>query len=126
MANTYGALIAQHVIQTTISIGTAAWVPLQVGSAPLNNRRHVKIQLRSEVGAALALEYANGEITTGPSGSQQIAFTAPTASGGNSTLLIGETTNWEPVGDKVTIYGRLVNKAGASENSIKVIVTEYA
>ena len=122
----YGETPARRVVQTQMSLGTGNWTALQGDTAPMNNRRHVRIQVQSLAGGTVALAYANGVVTNDSSGVSSTAFTTPTHSVKGSTFVPGNTTWTEPLGDNVQIYGRLLPKAGFTPTSIKVIVTEYA
>ena len=126
MANHYGETPARHIEQQRINVGNAAWALLQVGSAPLNNRRHIRYQLKSNPGGAMALAYANGVNENNSSGVTETTWTAPTTGASGLTTIPGNSIYIEPVGDNVQVYGRLVKKKGETDNSITVIVTEYA
>ena len=126
MAIHYGETPAREVVQQRLNVGTAEWVPLRAGAAPLNNRRHIRIQIKSPPGLALALEYANGVVTNNNRGVSSTAFTAPTTGASGTTVMPGNSIFIEPLGDNVDIFGRLVQKKGETDNSITVIVTEYA
>jgi hypothetical protein len=54
-------------------------------------------------------------------------FTTPDASTSVKvcTIMPGNSTWIEPVGDKCMVFGKLVKKKGFSFGSIDVIVTEY-
>lgn len=126
MAAHYGLAPSNRVLQVVFNLKTTEYTALQSGSSPLNNRRHVRIQVQGEAGAAVALAYANGVTTNDSRGVSSTAFTTPTVSVSNVTFVPGATTWIEPLGDKVTIYGRLLQKKGFTENAVKVVVTEYA
>lgn len=126
MANHYGETPARHVLQQRINVGAGAWVPLRVGSAPLSNRRHIRMQLKSNPGGAMALAYANATVTNSGRGISSKSFTAPTTGASGLTTIPGNSIYTEPIGDNVEVYGRLVKKKGFTDNSITVIVTEYA
>lgn len=117
MAN-YGDFVAKNVVQGSVDVPTTAWTPLQVGSTPQGNRRHVRIFIRGNPGDALALAYANKNAVGG--------FTTPTDSLKHVTVIPGGRTFIEPLGDSVTLYGRLVNKAASTRNYVRCVVTEYS
>ena len=119
MAINYGENVAKNVSQGTKTLGTGAWTALNAGSSILPNRTHVRIFVRGNPGMAVAIDYAN----INADGS---TFTTPTTDVRNTTVFPGGRTWIEPVGDKVQIYGRLVKKAGATDSSVKVIVTEFS
>lgn len=127
MANQYGTFVAKRAVQQRLNVGTAEWIPLSVGSEPMLGRDHIRVQVKSPAGLALALEYANAVITTNPTTrQQQKSFTAPTTGASGTTVIPGNNTFVEPLGENVAVYGRLVQKKGETDNSITVIVTEYA
>jgi len=129
MAQHYGENVAKNVEQTRVTVVSTAWAPLvaRSGENPLPHRTHLRIQVKAAVGASVALEYANGVISTNPTTrQQQVTFTAPTAPAGNSFIVAGNSAHVEPLGDNVQVYGRLVNKKGSTAGSASVIVTEYA
>jgi hypothetical protein len=110
-----------------VSLTASEWKPLvastetdgdSAGLTPLGGRRQVRIQAKSNPGGAVALSYAavNSDGT----------FTTPTDSVKLATVMPGNTTWVEPISDVVQVYGRLVKKKGFTDNSIRVIVTEYA
>lgn len=126
MTNHYGETPAREVNQTVVQVDTSQWIALQVGSAPQNNRRHVEVFPKSVVGGALGLAYANGVVTNNNRGVSSTAFTTPTDIVGNVALIPGGTLHAIPLGDNVTLYGRLINKAGATLGSVRVVVTEFS
>lgn len=127
MANHYGETPAKDVNQTKIQVATNGFTALQVGSAPQNNRRHIRIYPKSIAGGAIGLAYANGVNTVNPTTRQkQTSFTTPTDAIADLTLIPGGVLHAEPLGDNVTIFGRLINKAGATLNRVDVIVTEFS
>lgn len=115
--NHYGASAAKYVIQGQVGIVTTVWTPLQVGSIPQKNRTMLRVFSRAATGLTCALAYANRNEDGG--------FTTPTDSVRNTTITVGGKTWTEPVGDDVQVYGRLLLKAGATDTSAKIIVTEY-
>ena len=117
MSQNYGNSVAKYVTQGKVSIGTGAWTPLQVGSTPLNGRTMLRVSSRASTGLTRTLAYANIDIDGN--------FTTPTTTVAETTVMVGGRTWTEPVGDKVQVYGRLLLKAGASDTSAKLIVTEY-
>jgi hypothetical protein len=113
----YGNSVAKYVIQGKVNIGTGAWTPLQVGSTPQKSRNMLRISSRANTGLTCALAYANIDIDGN--------FTTPTTTVAETTIVPGGRTWTEPVGDKVQVYGRLLLKAGATDTSAKLIVTEF-
>jgi len=113
-----GNIIAKHVVQGVISVGADAWVPLQVGSAPQQNRFQVRIFPRSNMGMGIVLAYAIKDIDG--------VFTTPTTYVGNATLVSGGRIWMEPLADNVQLYGRLLQKGGETDASVKVVVTEFS
>lgn len=114
----YGDNAAKYVTQGALNLTTTAWTPLRVGTSNLNNRTSIRLFPRSNPGMTVALAYANdnGDGT----------FTTPTDYIGNTTVLPGGRIWTEPISDKVTIYGRILLKGGATDSSLKLIVTEYS
>ncbi len=119
MAGNFGDSVAQSVSQGRVNVVTTAWTPLVASSAGTiyPSRRHVRIQLKSNPGGAIALAYV------GPNSDG--TFTAPTTSVKLCTIMPGNSTWIEPVGDKCMVYGKLVQKKGFTSSSIAVVVTEY-
>lgn len=114
----HGDATAGTVTQGGVSVTVSAWTALLAGSVPLPERRHIRLFAKSKPGNAVALAYSqrNSDGT----------FTAPTSSVEDKTIYPGGTRWVEPVSDKVQVYGRLIKKAGTTENSARVVVTEYA
>ena len=117
MAMFYGNSVANYVTQGEVMV-YEAWIALQVGSTPHSGRFAVRITSKGDPGQALALAYANQDA----SGS----FTAPTTGTRYATIYPGGRTWIEPLSDKVTLYGRLVKKAGSTRNSVPVVITEFS
>lgn len=113
----YGESAAKHVIEGQKSCGTGGWTALNVGSAPLTGRTRLRIFVRGNIGMSLALAYANKNASGG--------FTTPTTTVAETTIVAGGTYFIEPLSDSVQLYGRLIKKAGVTDNSVKVIITEY-
>lgn len=111
----HGSPHAKFASQAAVGVNTTAWTALQVGSTPLDQRLWVELQVRGR--SALALAYANkaGDGT----------FTTPTDSIRNTKIIPAASFKVEPLGDSVALYGRVVPKAGSTQTSVKVIVTEY-
>jgi hypothetical protein len=126
MAVNYGGLVAQNVTQGQASINPDGWTLMQVDAAPLNNRRQVRVQLKSNPGGAMAVAYANATISTGASGAQEKTFTAPTTGVAGLTVYPGNQIIIEPLGPNVQLYGRLVKKKGFTDNTVPCVVTEFA
>lgn len=130
MAGLYGDFVAKTISQGHVTLTTTEWRPLvastavdgdSAGLTPLAGRRQLRIQAKSAPGGAVALAY----------GAKQAdgTYVTPNTHGSSvklSTTMPGNTTWVEPVGDALQVYGRLVNKAGSTVNSIRAIVTEYA
>jgi|GEM_PF-2500599 len=122
MAGFYADSIARHVEQARVIVTTGRWTALQVGSSPMESRRHVRIQIKGKRGQAVAVSYANADNTDG-------SFTTPTANANslkNATVYTGGAIWVEPVGDNVTIFGRMQAKAGVTDSSVACVVTEFA
>ncbi len=118
MSGFYGNFVAKNVVQGYVDITSGAWTALQVGSTPQGNRSHIRVFIRGNPGDALALAYANKNAQGG--------FTTPTDGVKYVTVFPGGRTFIEPLGDSVTLYGRLVNKAASTRNYVKCVVTEYS
>lgn len=114
----YGDFVARTVGAVRIPVVATAWTPLVVDTTPLKSRRHIRYQLKSNPGGAMAVTYVpkNADGT----------FTTPTTSVKLCTVYPGNTTVVEPIGDAVQVFGRLVKKKGFTSNSISVVVTEFA
>ena len=127
MGKHYGENVAKNVQQGKVRVNQTSWTLLSAnGSSNLAERTHLRLQTRGKaVGEVLALQYVNGETTDGTTWT----FTAPA-----STVSVGESiqfrtgATWvEPVGDHVQVYGRMLNKAGATgSNTLNIICIEYA
>jgi len=113
----YGDNKAKYVSQGQVSCVRERWTPLRAGSVNLNNRAKVRIFIRGNIGATVAIAYANIN--------DDGTFTTPTTSVAQTTVFAGGSTWVEPISHRVTVYGRLLRKAGFTDNSVKVIVTEY-
>jgi hypothetical protein len=120
MAGLYGDFVAKTAVQTDVAVTASAWVPLSASSGPLEARRHVRIQLKSNAGGAMAITY----VSVNADGT----FTTPTTATSvkTATIMPGNSTWIEPLGDTLQAYGKLVKKAGFTPSSIRAIVTEYA
>lgn len=126
MAGTYNEGVAREAKQGDVSIVATAWRPLTAsgtggittGTTPLSARRHIRYNIKSNPGGALAVEYV--------ARNQDGTFTTPTTSVKLATVFPGNTTVVEPIGDSIQVYGRLVAKKGFTFSSIRVIVTEFA
>ena len=121
MASLFGDFVANNVQQGRVALVATGYVPLVSntdGITPFPSRRHVRIQLKSITGGAMAIVYVqrNADGT----------FTTPTTSVKLVTIMSGNTTWVEPVSDKVQIFGKLVKRSGFTSNSINVVVTEFA
>lgn len=127
MAGSYNDSVARTVTQGYVTVQATAWTPLVAsgtngstsGCTPLGGRRQLRYQIKTSAkGGAMAIAYspknANG------------TFTAPTTGVSLCTVVGGNSTVVEPIGDAVQVWGRLTPKAGFSSAHIRVIVTEYA
>lgn len=120
MSGLYGDFTAKSVRQGSVACTTSSWVPLvSSGSTPYSGRRQIRFQLKSNPGGSIALQYVSRNADG--------TFTTPTATSSVklSTIFAGNTTIVEPVADTVNVYAKLVKKVGFTDNSIRVIVTEY-
>lgn len=127
MAIQHGENVAKVVQQGRVRVTQTGWTLLSAdGTANLKSRTHIRLQTRGKAaGECLALQYVNGVTTDGVTWT----FTAPasTVNVGVSIQFRTGATWVEPVGDRVQIYGRMLNKAGATgSNTLNVIVVEYA
>lgn len=130
MAGLYGDFVAKTISQGDVAVTASAWVPLVSGATegvtgvttgllPLQSRRHIRYQLKSNPGGALAVVYVAKNLDG--------TFTTPTsASVKTATVFPGNTTIVEPIGDAIQVFGKLVKKKGFAFDSIRVIVTEFA
>ena len=119
MSGLYGDFVAKTVSQGAVNvIKTAYTLLVSSGSSPLPGRRHIRIFVSGKLGSSLALAYAsmNADGT----------FTLPTTDVRLVTVFPGGSIFIEPVGDVVNVYGKLLCKIGNTDNSVRVIVTEYA
>ena len=117
MSGLYGDFAAKTTQQGAINV-LKSWTPLcSNGSTPLAGRRQLRIFVRGKVGNALGIAYApkNADGT----------FTAPTTDIRLVTIYPGGSIWVEPISDSVNVYGYLLDKVGATENSVRVVVTEY-
>ena len=120
MAGQFNEGVAKSAVQGRVSIVSTAWRPLVAnsdGATAYPNRRHIRIQLKSNPGGAMALEYV--------SPNEDGTFTTPTTSVKLCTVMPGNTTWIEPVGSMCMIYGKMVAKKGFTSSSISAVVTEY-
>ena len=124
MANNYGENVAKKVTQGRVIVLSSAWTLLTAnGTSNLKDRTHIRLQTKGKaIGNTLCVAYANGTTTNGI----DYTFTTPTDAFKTVTQFRGTATWVEPVGDRVQVYGRTLNKANATGNSLVVIVTEYA
>lgn len=127
MAGSFNDNVARVVKQGDVAVVATAWVPLTAtgtggvttGTTPLQGRRHIRYNIKSNPGGALALQYVAKNLDG--------TFTTPTgASVKTSTVYPGNTTVVEPIGDSIQVFGRLVKKKAFTFGSIRVIVTEMA
>ncbi len=127
MAGSFNDNVARVVKQGDVAVVATAWVPLTAtgtggvttGTTPLQGRRHIRYNIKSNPGGALALQYVAKNLDG--------TFTTPTsASVKTSTVYPGNTTVVEPIGDSIQVFGRLVKKKAFTFSSIRVIVTEMA
>lgn len=123
MAIQHGENVAKKVTQGRVVVKSTGWTLLAAnGSSNLQGRTHVRIQTKGKPGNSLCLAYALGATTDGTN----FTFTTPTDGVKTCTQFRGTATWVEPVGDRVQIYGRLLNKAAATESSLVTVITEYA
>lgn len=118
MASFYGNSVANNVVQGRVTCYATSWTALQVGSTPQSNRFSVRMFVKGNPGQALMLAYANINVDG--------TFTTPTPDIKGTTIYPGGRTWIEPLSDKVAVYGRLDKKAGATQNSVQVVVTEFS
>lgn len=118
MATFFGNSVANYVTQGRVNVLNSAWKALQVGTAPHSGRFAVRIFVKGNPGQALALTYVNRNADE--------TFTVPTTQPKNCTIYPGGRTWIEPLSDRVTLYGRLIPKAAATQGSVEVIVTEFS
>ena len=117
-------MVAKTVKQGDVTLVTTAWKPLVSSfdsanpTMPMPTRRHVRIQLKSNPGGAMAIAYVQKNLDG--------TFTTPTLSVKLATVMPGNTTWVEPLGEVIQAYGRLVQKKGFTSNSIRAIITEFA
>lgn len=118
MAGLFGDFVAKTITQGDVNVVATAWTPLVVSTNPLAGRRHIRYNIKSNPGGALALQYVakNADGT----------FTTPTTTVKWTTIIPGNTTIVEPIGDNIQVFGRLVKKKGFTFSSIRVVVTEFA
>ncbi len=126
MAGSYGDFVARTATQGDVSVVATAWVPLTstgtagvtTSTSPMRARRHIRYQLKSLPGGAMAVVYVQKNLDG--------TFTTPTASVKTATVFRGNSIIIEPIGDSIQVFGKLVKKNGFTNNSIRVIVTEFA
>ena len=118
MASGFGDFTAKYVRQGVVQCDTTSWTALVTsGTTPLEGRRHIRIFPKSKQGHAIALAY----VTKNADGT----FTTATDSVGDCTIYAGNTKIIEPISDVIQVFGRMVNKAGTTDTSARVIITEY-
>ncbi len=128
MAGSFNDNVARVVTQGDVAVTASSWVPLTssgvsgvtTNTTPLKARRHIRFNIKSNPGGALALQYVAKNLDG--------TFTTPGASASvkTSTVYPGNTTVVEPIGDAIQVFGKLVKKKGFSFGSIRVVVTEFA
>jgi len=119
MAGSFNDNVARVVRQGDVAIVATAWTPLVVSTSPLPGRRHIRYNIKSNPGGALALQYVAKNLDG--------TFTNPTTAAVQlSTIYPGNTTVVEPIGDAIQVFGRLVKKKAFANSSIRVIVSEFA
>ena len=115
----YGNQSSQFARQGSVSAVATVWRPLvSSGTLPLTGRSWIKIFVKGKVGNALAIEYVSTKNADG-------TFTTPTSDVRLCTIYPGQSYIVEPLGDTINVYGRLVKKVGATESSVRVIVSEF-
>lgn len=122
MSGHYGDAVAKSIVQNQVAVVATAWTPLVAQPStglPYENRRQIRYQIKSNSGGTMALAYVSRNADG--------TFTNPSTdvSPKTCTVMAGNTTWVEPIGDTVMVYGKLVKKAGFTFDSIRVIVTEY-
>lgn len=121
MAGSYNDSVARTARQGDCNIVATAWVALTgtgTSGTPLDGRRHIRYNIKSNPGAAMAVEYVAKNLDG--------TFTTPTTSVKLCTIYPGNTTVVEPIGDAIQVFGRLVKKKGVTFSSARVIVAEFA
>jgi len=118
MAMFYGNNVTNYAVQGRINVLNSAWKALQVGSSPHSGRFAIRLSSKGLPVQALALTYVNRNADG--------TFTAPTTAAKDCTIYPGGRTWIEPLSDKVTLYGKLINKGGSSLGSVEIIVTEFS
>lgn len=118
MAGSFNDAVGRVVNQGRVNIIATAWLPLVVDTSPQNARRHIRYQLKSNPGGAMAVEYVKRNMDG--------TYTTPTTSVKLCTTYPGNTTVVEPIGDAIQVFGRLVKKKGFTSSSIVVVVTEFS
>jgi hypothetical protein len=120
MAGQYSEAVAKSAVQGRVAIVATEWKPLVAnsdGATIYPARRHIRLQLKSNPGGAMAIEYVSRNADG--------TFTAPTTSVKLCTTMPGNTTWIEPLADTCMLFGRLVKKKGFTSGSISCVVTEY-
>lgn len=120
MAGQYSEAVAKSAIQGRVAVTASAWVPLVAnsdGTTIYPARRHLRMQLKSNPGGAMALQYVSRNADG--------TFTTPTTPVKVCTVMPGNTTWVEPIADTCMIFGRMVAKKGFTFSSISCVVTEY-
>jgi len=128
MAGSFNDNVARTVLQGDVAVVATAWVPLTASGSggvttnttPLEARRHIRYNIKSNPGGALAVTYVARNLDG--------TYTTPGASTSvkTATVFPGNTTVVEPIGDAIQVFGKLVKKKGFSFSSIRVVVTEFA
>lgn len=111
----YGNPVANYAVQAAVSVTSGGWTAIQTGSVPLAGRQWLEFQVRGR--SALALAYANVNANG--------TFTAPTDSIRSTIIIPAASIKVIPISDRVAVYGRVVPKAGSTQTSVKVVVTEF-
>jgi hypothetical protein len=127
MAGSYNDSVARRAEQGQVAIVATDWRELvsggpddgdTAGLTPLKARRQLRYQIKADKGMTMAIAYT--------AKNEDGSFTAPTDGVAHCTIIPGNSTVVEPLGDSVMIWGKLLKKAGATDDSARVVVTEYA
>lgn len=116
----YGDKTAGKVSKGRVNVSGSFVLLSANGTSNLSNRRHIRLYNRGGPGWTIALAYANRN--NNPAGD----FTTPTDHVKNCELLAGGEKLTLALSDSIQVYGKFLAKAGETEASTNVIVTEFA
>lgn len=117
MAGQYGNNVVSFVSKGRVNVSGSFVILAANGSSNVGGRQYIRLYNRGNVGTTVAIAYAN-QNTDG-------TFTTPTDNVKDCELLAGGEKLTLPLKDTVSVYGKLLQKAGeSSNNSTDVIVTE--